>query len=347
MRRKISLLYLFFTIFLLKAFSQNPTLVDSLKEKLSAMHADSERMNTCLMLSQDYLWSDNDSAFSYAENAISYAKKLSNPQAIIAGKVFEFIAQALKRDDRKAIQTFYETQQLVREDGEIGDKLFFWEWSGILYNIIEDYRKSISYLISYDSSLNALKSSPDPDAFVLISQDYYGMQIPDSAMYYVQLAMKIFKSKGGEGNAVHNTMGNCYRIKGEFEPALQEFRNALFLARTQDKIDVDIIKSQIGLAQTFYSMAKYDSSLSYCRAATYSHNFNTFPDQQLATFDIMQNIYRLRNQFDSAYQYARLTLFLKDSIYSADKTRSVGRAELEQEIKAREVENEKMLMKTN
>jgi len=109
----------------------------------------------------------------------------------------------------------------------------------------------------------------------------------------------------------------------------------------QDKVDADIIKSQIGLAQTFYEMGNYDSSLYYCKGATFSHNFNTFPDQQLSTFDLLGNIYRIQNNIDSAYRYTLLTLKLRDSIFSADKTRAVQRTELEQEIKTREIENEK------
>jgi two-component system, NtrC family, sensor kinase len=41
------------------------------------------------------------------------------------------------------------------------------------------------------------------------------------------------------------------------------------------------------------------------------------------------------------HKYTLLTLNLRDSIYNADKTRSVQRTELEQEIKTREIENKK------
>jgi signal transduction histidine kinase len=302
--------------------------------------SDTDKLKICTALSQAYLWSDNDSALFYAVNAIAIAKKINAPEGIIIGNIFKFIAEGLKRDDRAAIQTFYETQDLANQNNA-GSNYFFLEWAGIFYNILEDYKKSLAYLFSYDSSLKASKSDADPDAFLLIGQDYYGLNMPDSALFYEGLALKIYSKNGGERNPEHLIIGNCYRKKGEFTLALKELHTALFLAINQDKIDVDIIKSQIGLAQTFYEMGNQDSSFYYCKAATLSHNFNTFPDQQLSTFDLLKNIYRGKNNIDSAYKYTLLTLNLRDSIYNADKTRSVQRTELEQEIKTREIENKK------
>jgi signal transduction histidine kinase len=88
-------------------------------------------------------------------------------------------------------------------------------------------------------------------------------------------------------------------------------------------------------------MGNYDSSLYYCKAATTSHNFNTFPDQQFTVYDLLRNIYRIEDNVDSAYKYMSLTLNLKDSIYSADKARAVQRTEMEQELKTRELEDER------
>src|SRR5690242_4959286 len=173
-------------------FAQNPTQVDSLKSKLLVAKSDTDKLNICTDLSQAYLWSDNDSALFYAVNAIAIAKKIDAKWAIIAGTVFKFIAEGLKRDDRAAIQTFYEAQNFVNQNKDLLSKSFFLEWAGIFYNILEDYRKSLAYLFSYDSSLKASKRNADPDAFELIAQDYYGLDMPDSALFYANLGLRIY-----------------------------------------------------------------------------------------------------------------------------------------------------------
>lgn len=73
---------------------------------------------------------------------------------------------------------------------------------------------------------------------------------------------------------------------------------------------------------------------------------NTFPNQQLQTFMLLKDIYKIRNNTDSAYKYTSLTLNRKDSIYNADKTRSVQRAELEQQMKSAAIENERKAYET-
>src|SRR5699024_2518093 len=100
--------------------------------------------------------------------------------------------------------------------------------------------------------------------------------------------------------------------------------------------------ANISLAQTFYAMGNYDSSLYYAEAALRSKGFNTFPDQQVQTFSLLKDLYKMRNKKDSAYKYTGLVLQLKDSIYNAEKIRAVQWAELEQQMKARELENEKL-----
>jgi two-component system NtrC family sensor kinase len=341
MLRTRLIIFLFLPLFSAKIFSQNPAQVDSMKGKLALAKSDTDKMQICLTLSWDYLWSDNDSALFYAVNAIGAARKINDADGLISGHIFKFIAQGLKRDDTSAIQTFYEAQKLVKERNQINSKLSFLEWAGILYNILEDYEKSLRHLFSYISLSNVLKQNTDPDAFLLVGQDYYGLDMFDSALIYEKAALKIYQKNGIERNSVHNVIGNCYRKKGELILALNELHTALFLAINLDKIDVDVIKSQIGLAQTFYAMGNYDSSLYYCKAATTSHNFNTFPDQQFIVYDLFRNIYRIEDNVDSAYKYMSLTLNLKDSIFSADKARAVQRTEMEQELKTRELEDER------
>ncbi len=318
------------------AQSQFPGDIDSLSQKLSTDLSDSSRLMVSEALAHAYLWTDNDSALYFSKKTMHLANKLDNKIEEAWGGIWKFTAEGLKRQDTQAIKTYFYTKELAQDIQEDTLKTFLTIYAGILYLQLKEYQKSLDILLA-DTSLYG---GPFGGVNEVIAEVYYKYNKPDSAIKYIKKAIRFYKKQHYEWNALPRVLGNSYRIKGAFDLALQELHKALYRAH-MDNIRSDIIVANVSLAQTFFAMKNYDSSLYYSEAALHSAGFNTFPDQQAQTYRLLMDLYKIRNNPDSAYKYTALTLQLKDSIYAAEKIRAVQRAQLEQQMKMLQIEKER------
>ena len=321
--------------------AQRPKVIDSLGRQLTAKLPDSTKMNAYIAIGQNYLWTDNDSALFYSKKGLALAKKLDNKRSIVAANVGIFTSEGLKRNDVVAIKTLFETQKLADVYNDSTSRIILTRFAGFLYQTLGDYRKSLQYFFELAAYKKNYWINDDYDVGFAIGQDYYELNVLDSALIYTNRNIEKYRQAGSDWDYNHNILGNIYRKMERYDLALLELHKALFLSIRQEYVLVDIIKAEIGLAQTFYAIGNVDSSLYYTRAAMAANNLNTFPNQQLQTFMLLKDIYKIRNNTDSAYKYTSLTLNVKDSIYDADKTRAVQRAELEQHMKSAAIENER------
>ncbi len=335
----IAILFLFI-VKLSLAQSQHPGAIDSLRSLLSVAQSEKDSLEVNEALAHAYLWTDNDSAFFYAQKAIQLAKKLDNPEIEVWAGIWKFTAEGLRRQDTNAIKTYFHTRELAKniQDDTLRGELTI--YAGILYLTLKEYRKSLDILFTDTSLYNGYFVGANE----VVAEVYYKFGMPDSAIIYINKAIDTYKKYNYEWNALPRVLGNSYRIKGKFDLALVQLHKALGQA-IHDNIKSDIIVANISLGQTFFAMKNYDSALYYSEAALHSSGFNTFPEQQILAYTLLMNLYKIKNNTDSAYKYTSLTLGLRDSVYTAEKTRAAQRLQLEEQMKTLQIINERKAYK--
>src|SRR5699024_3698148 len=150
-------------------------------------------------------------------------------------------------------------------------KNYFTIYAGILYLNLKEYQKSLNILLA-DTSIYGGEFG---GAYEVLAEVYYKYNKPDSAIKYIKKAMAFYYSRDYEWNALPRVLGNSYRLNGAYSKALKELRKALYQAVHIDSVKSDVIVANISLAQTFYEMGDYDSSLRYTKAALRAKGFNT------------------------------------------------------------------------
>ncbi|TKK66205.1 GHKL domain-containing protein [Ilyomonas limi] len=324
-------------------------ILDSLKQQLTENRPDSIKAASTLAISDFYLFNDNDSALLYANRALYYNKQFNNPAIRIRAYTNIFITQGLQRNDVAALKTLFTAQKLVDNYQDPSLKRYFLQAAGLLYNSLEDYRNSLQYFFASTPPIEDTAAQDFYHTVIcrIISEDYYKLNMLDSALVYAHIVLKgLEKTRMDNGTVAHRLLGNIYRRKGQLQPALKELHTSLWLAENADYLNVEAIKSQLGLAQTFYALRNIDSSLYFCMAVMHASKINSFVEEKLQTLDLLKDIYAKKNNTDSAYKYTSLTLNLRDSIYNANKTKAVQRAELEQQMRTVALENEKKSYET-
>ncbi len=321
-----------------KVYAQAPQAIGPLTEKLTPGLPEDKTMEISCALAHAYLWTDNDSALFYANQSLQLAKKLEDKTYQLLSGIWKFTAEGLMRKDIKAIKTYFYTKKITENYHPDSIKNYFTIYAGILYLNLKEYQKSLNILLA-DTSIYGGEFG---GAYEVLAEVYYKYNKPDSAIKYIKKAMTFYYSRDYEWNALPRVLGNSYRLNGAYSKALKELRKALYQAVHIDSVKSDVIVANISLAQTFYEMGDYDSSLRYTKAALRAKGFNTFPDQQVQTFTLLKNLYKIKNNRDSVYKFTSLVLHMKDSIYSAEKIRAVQRAELEQHLRRNEIEREKV-----
>lgn len=328
-------------LFFLLSFSltraQAPAAIGPLTKNLVPGLPENNKMKITCALAHAYLWTDNDSALFYANQALQLARKLDNTSYQVLGGTWKFTAEGLMRKDLDAIKSFFITKEVAENCRVDSIKNNFIIYAGILYLNLKEYRKSLNILLADTSIFRGEFEG----AYEVLAEAYYRNHKPDSAIKYINKAIAFYQKYDYKWSALPRVLGNSYRLNGDYDKALKELRKALYLANYLHDTKFDIIVANISLAQTFYEQGNYDSSLYYTKAALHSAGFNTFPDQQVQTFTLLKNLYKVKNNKDSVYKYTSWVLQMKDSIYSAEKIRAVQRLQLEQHLRMSEIEREK------
>ena len=211
-------------------------------------------------------------------------------------------------------------------------------------NIITDYLSMHDYvhILTYAKLLDSLhrvfhhdeKNPVDgfsEDANAWLSLAYAEMGNLDSALYYSQKIHGDIRSLMGDYRELRklNQLGDIYRKKGEDQLALNYFRQ-LIQNTTTLHYPIYVSLAQQGIAKIFQKQGRLDSALIYARRslatiqdeAVYVQAAGENLNDWIADLSpYLSEIYMANQQPDSAYKYLKLSVDLKDSLFTLAKIR--------------------------
>jgi len=279
---------------------------------------DTNMVRTSMTLADAYVWSQPDTALSYAKTSLALAEKLNDT----LGQIFNLGTLAyiysMRRSDSLALSTAFRSVHLSEKSSAALKMYSFGDIAIVFYNIGE-YRQAISY--SYK-----LQNLVDTNGFyfsnTMIGKSFYQLNEIDSAEKHLQKAYKTALSKNWSTNVMLLFLGHIYRKKGDYIHAISNYRSSINSSLNRDFILRDAIEGYLGLAQTFQLTGQRDSAIWYSEKAFTMATVNSFPAQSLDASILLKEMYTKNGSIDSAFKYQGITLSLKDSLFNQERIRA-------------------------
>jgi two-component system NtrC family sensor kinase len=164
-----------------------------------------------------------------------------------------------------------------------------------------------------------------------ISDAYYKLNRPDSALYYARKMKAVQLADPWPGYTLIGNLllADIYAANGSIDSAFAYYRKTIPIASANRAIQT-IANIQAGMARLFQKTGRLDSALIYARQALVFFQTNKEEvrawgennDSYVAEISpLLAELYKANGQLDSAYKYLRLSVTIKDSLYNTDKVR--------------------------
>ncbi len=109
----------------------------------------------------------------------------------------------------------------------------------------------------------------------------------------------------------------------------------------KDNFFKDILEGNYGIANNFYYLKQYDSSIVYANKVIKMSSEITFNEGLLKTNLLLYNLYKLKGKGDSALKYLEATEELREKIFNNTKANDAQNMAINEEAKQREIAEEK------
>jgi serine phosphatase RsbU (regulator of sigma subunit) len=200
---------------------------------------------------------------------------------------------------------------------------------GGIYFQMGDSKNAISMVkqsLVIDSSLNDIHGMGI--CYQMLGINYRKLKDLNTAAHYFQKSLEIYQELDDKVSMTHLyiNMGNLYIDLNEMEKARASFLASKELTKvTSDFKQFPYINN--GLATIYYKEKKYALAESLLlESIDYSTKQNSL-DRTSVTASLLANLYETTGNWQKAFNYLKLHYTLKDSIYSEDTYKELGKAE--------------------
>ena len=211
---------------------------------------------------------------------------------------------------------------------------------GILYSNMYDYRKQL-YLDSF--VLELIKQTGNLylkcRTHITIGIAYIALKSLDSALLSLQRAYDIALNLNFRRfvSSILLNMGRIYRMKGDNEKAAAYFRQAILEGRLEYMRGA--VNGYIYAGYILMLTGQKDSSLIYAYNALETSKGMNVPILELRSYILLDSIYSLSKQNDSAVKYKALIIKMNDSLYNAKQIQQFEDIDFNQQQQEQELLN--------
>ena len=156
----------------------------------------------------------------------------------------------------------------------------------------------------------------------------------DTALMYSEQSLEVRKGTQDE-SYVLNQLGLIYKVKKDYEKAINYQKQAVEIAKNFESID-DIATSLLGLAQTYLKIGETKLAIQTFKEA------ERISDETKAIYSLKDiyegqaQIYARLHDYSNAYKYQYLLLGIKDTIYNIDADKKLQDTQFIFEIEKQE-----------
>ncbi|BEG98378.1 tetratricopeptide repeat protein [Bacteroides sedimenti] len=329
----------------LSILAQSLNYFDSLKLQLRKNINDSVRFQVIRSLSEGYAQNNPDSAIRYAQAAVQFVTRNNDKLPVWAAwNASNLMGMALQSIGNYPDAEEYFLKQLKQSE-VIKDSFGIFKAYMCLGNInleeennkdaVSNYKKAISLYHGQKYSFWMVQFFPTIEN---LARAYEKQNMLDSALYYAQYGLHMSIDFGGKKSIPHwgNILGTIYSKLGQSSLALEYFRTYLKIT------DLLSIQDQI---LGFYEVGKHfernnqiDSAIYYGRKAFSFSKNSVFRIYILKSSRLLSQLFKSKNQIDSAFKYQSIMLKTQEFMFSRDKISRMNMLKFNEQIRQKEIE---------
>jgi len=339
MRKFISALFCIFTI---SCFAQNRE-IDSMQQLLQKSKEDTNKISTLFQLGNSYYYSHPDSVFYLSKSGLQLAQKVHSQkwEALCIGLMgYE---NTNLGNYPKALDLGLQSLRLAENSDDPTAIAMTLNYLGVIYEYQNEYRIALEY---YLRSLPFAQKTNTKHRIVQsltnIADTYFALNINDSSLYYSNLAYQHqLKEKDNYGlEDILANMGNIYSSENKTSLAIEYFKLAITACIEEDD-ETNLCGTLLSIAEVFQKQNKNDSAFAYGKKAMADAIvFNSIQYEMLSS-SLLSSLYESGKNTDSAFKYLKLTISLKDSLYSQEKSKSIHNMTFQENIRQQEIAEQK------
>ncbi len=338
---------LFFILFHSFAAHTQTAWIDSVKKVLPTHKEDKNKVASLINLSKAFGFYYPDSAFMYAQQALSLSEKLKSDSSIfwsivaVNRSLFVLGNYALELD--YAIKAFPIAKKLNTpyaisySNGMLSD---------CYYNLGE-YNTSLRYWrevvkIGEKNSFTDLWS-----IYIVLTAIFENLHQYDSALIYAKKGYELFKhipapNEENDDNkryksSVFTHLGDAYAGKSYYDSALFYYRMSLPFS-DDSHIEVNKVDAYNGMAKLFKEKGEPDSAIWYAKKVLSEKITKNYPQGFLKAANLLAAVYELQKNADSSLKYLHIAINVKDSLFNREKTNAFQNVIFKNQEKQRELE---------
>lgn len=298
---------------------------DSLQNLIRLDKDDSNKVIRLMTLANALYFSHPDSAHFYANQSLQLAQRLRDPKLEAKALAIQGASTLFTGNLPLALDITLKSLSLSERIQSPSDIYTAVTTLGNIYYYQKDFRKALEYFlrsldIAHQTHNEAWVAQSEED----IGNDYSKLNILDSAIFYTNLALqKTAKLPNNYALADElNNLGDTYVKMNKGVLALAYYRQALSVEGIMEDAG-NFSQATIGIATIFEKNSKHDSALYYAyqaMASTESSNLTLF---KVDACSFIGSLYETMGKSDSALKYLKLTIVLKDSLFSEEGSKSI------------------------
>ncbi len=337
MKKSTAILFILLVISI-TSIAQNQR-IDSLKQLLETDANDTSRFYALNELTFYYTWANPDSALIYAHMGLLLADKLKSDNMKASSLSANSIVSSVMGNYSQALDFAFKSLQMREKSGDKNSVFENYIYLCMIYRDQGDFVHAIDYAYKSFSILTPANSSDYQKllAYGHIASVYEKFDQLDSALIYVKKAYKIINKFNSKWSLLPNTMGNIYEKKGDYDLALQYYRQGISVAKSNNVVR-DLVDMYIGMANIFIKTGQNDSCIYYAKKIININIKATYPLAAMEAANLLSNQYKLQNKSDSTIKYLEFSAALKDSLFSREKQRQFQNISFSEQLRAQEIE---------
>jgi tetratricopeptide (TPR) repeat protein len=330
--------------FLLTARSQSNG-KDSLQPLSIAGKEDSNKVKQFLELSKDYKHSRPDSALQYARQALRLSRKLSFKRGEAMSLSSLALGYLYANNRPKALENYLKALKKYEGLNDEEGIAFSLHNIGLCYSDQQEYKLALAYL--HQSKYINEQQHNRPyllNNLLILGGCYEQMNRLDSALYYANKSYELASQLMDK-----EKMGMTARILGDIHAkmeqpglAMEYYRLSLPLHMAVNN-DYGISNSTLGIAKLFRKEGKKDSALYYARLSLFAARQGNFPQPMLNAASFLADYFQNIHQIDSAYTYLKVTMDIRDTLFSQEKVKTLLQLTFNEQERQQELAMQKEL----
>ncbi len=323
---KIQIIYLSCILFFtsLNCFSQPLSLskieVDSMKNKLSSLIEDTNRVNTLWKMSRYHTMTDPRQAIIYATESIELARKLKYTRGeLVSLQALSFVS-TITGEWNRGMQTAFDGLKISQEKYP-SLVLVFYNLIALVYEKQLDSKQRLEWLLKayHHPGLDSLPNNGKWLIYHNLGEVYETLNNYDSAMFFSQIIDTHCRKNNipVEVSYANAIMGRVEIKRKNYKQALHYLQQAIRFSGIAGNPFLESEQS-VDLANVYLSLQISDSAIYYAsKALEGGRKFNNLVLTANAA-KVLAQIYD-QHDFKKAFSYLKIVNEVNDSLYTANR----------------------------